>query len=220
MKPFDLSVYGVLDPAQCSGRAPGDIALSAARGGMTLLQWRDKSGSARDQIAAVKTVRRALAGTGVPVIVNDRTDIARASGADGVHLGQDDIPPAVARAILGPDAIIGVTIRTDAEARETDLESADYVGLGGVYATSSKVNETAPIGLDGVARISALIRARKPDMPIVAIAGINAGNAADVVAAGADGVAVISALFAAGDTEAAARALSAAVSAGKTEAVQ
>lgn len=176
-----------------------------------MIQVRDKTGSARNLCETVSKLKTALSGSPVRLIVNDRIDIAHAAGADGVHVGQDDLSPQAARDILGPDAIVGVTVRTDEEARGTDLSAADYVGLGGVFATSSKVNETAPIGLDGLARIAGIVRARKPGIKIVAIAGIDATNAAAVIAAGADGVAVLSALFGKADPEAAARDLRAAV---------
>ncbi len=207
MKRLDLTLYGVLDPAQCGERPIADLAAAAVGGGATAIQLRDKSGSARSTIEAVAALKGALTGRDVPIIVNDRVDVAHASGADGVHVGQDDLPPAAARAILGPKAIVGVTVRTDDEARATDLEPADYVGLGGVFATDSKINETVPIGTKGVARIGAILRSRKPGIGILAIAGINKANAASVISAGADGVAVLSALFGADDPVAAAKDL-------------
>lgn len=207
MKRLDLTLYGVLDPAQCGGRSLVDLAAAAVRGGVTAIQLRDKIGDARAIIEAVAALKASLVGTGVPIIVNDRVDVAHAAGADGVHVGQDDLPPAAACALLGPEAIVGVTVRTDDEARATDLEPADYVGLGGVFATASKINETAPIGTEGVARIGAILRSRKPGIGILAIAGIDKTNAASVISAGADGVAVLSALFGADDPAAAAKDL-------------
>lgn len=211
---LDLRLYGILDPEHSGGRPLADLARAAVAGGATLLQVRDKKRDGKAFAADVAAVVEAVKGAGVPVLVNDRIDVAAAAGADGVHLGQDDLAPAVARRLLGVDAIIGVTIRTDAEARETPLDDADYAAIGGVFQTGSKVNETPPVGLDGVARLSAMLRDRKPCLPLCAIAGIDASNAASVVAAGVDGVSVISALFAADDVTAAAEALRRAVDAG------
>lgn len=211
---LDLSVYAIADPAQCRS----DIVAAtqaAVAGGATLVQLRDKSGATRDMVSLAHRLMEALRGTGVPLLVNDRVDVALAAGADGVHLGQDDMEVRDARRLLGPRAIIGVTIRTDAEARQTPLGPADYAAVGGVFATTSKVNETPPVGVDGVTRLTGILRARRPGLPVCAIAGITATNAAAVVAAGADGVAVISEIYKAEDPSAAARALAAAVAAGR-----
>lgn len=220
MNPIDVTLCGVLDPAHCNGRPIGALAQLAACGGVTVLQLRDKTDNARAMLDSALVLKNALAGSAVPLIVNDRADIAHAVGADGVHLGQQDIHPSAARKVLGPSAIIGMTIRSDDEARKTDLRDVDYIGLGGVFPTASKVNETEPIGLDGVARIAGVLRARKRGIPILAIAGINAGNAAAVVGAGADGVAALSAIFAVQDPYQAAHDLRCAVDAGWPEAAQ
>lgn len=217
MTTSDFSLYAVLDHSVVTGRDPGALARQAIAGGATIIQYRDKAAGPRTLIAAVGRIVEALSGTGIPVIVNDRADVALAAGADGVHLGQDDLPPDWARRILGPDAIIGITVRTDAEAEETPLDSVDYVGLGGVFSTATKKNATDPIGLGGVSRISGRLRARKPDIAIVAIAGIDEDNAARVIAAGADGVAVVSALFGNGDVGSRARRLAEAVDRGRRD---
>jgi thiamine-phosphate pyrophosphorylase len=140
-------------------------------------------------------------------VVNDRVDVALAAGADGVHVGQDDMAVADARRLLGPDAIIGLSIKTTAQAEHAPVESLDYVGIGGVFATSSKNNPDPPIGVAGLARIASVFRQRAPELPLCAIAGIDRGNAGSTIAAGADGVAVISALSLAPDPTAAARDL-------------
>jgi thiamine-phosphate pyrophosphorylase len=143
----------------------------------------------------------------VPLLINDRVDVALAAGADGVHVGQDDMAVADARALLGPQAIIGLSIKTVAQAEAAPLELLDYVCVGGVFATTSKDNPDPPIGLTGLRRIVDVFRARQAGFPVGAIAGIDAGNAAETVAAGADGVAVISTLSLAPDPTAATRAL-------------
>ncbi len=131
--------------------------------------------------------------------------------ADGVHVGQDDMRVEDARRLLGPKAIIGLSIKTVAQANAAPLDQLDYVGVGGVYATTSKDNPDPPIGITGLRDIVAALRARRRDLPICGIAGIDASNAAPVIAAGADGVAVISALSAQNDPEGAARQLRAIV---------
>lgn len=217
MKNIDLSLYALIDPANCGGHEPARLAAALAKGGATLIQLRDKSGKTRAMVALARAVKAALGGTAVSLIINDRVDVAQAAGAEGVHLGQSDMEAADARRILGHQAIIGLTVRSEAEARAADLIAADYVGLGGVFATASKQNETLPIGVDGLKHLAGLIRARRAGLPLVAIAGIDATNAASVIGAGADGVAVISALAGTEDPEAAARELRAIVDAARRE---
>ena len=178
-----------------------------ARGGATLVQLRDKHRTTRDMVQAAKAIKRALAPLGVPFLVNDRVDVALAADADGVHLGQDDMAIEDARLLLGSHAIIGMSIKTSEQAARAPVEHLDYVCIGGVFATSSKDNPDPPIGISGLKSIFSVIRERDPDLPIGAIAGIDASNAGAAVAAGADGVAVISALSLAPDPQAAARGL-------------
>src|SRR5207302_4537329 len=132
---------------------------------------------------------RVVALHSVPLIINDRVDVALAAGADGVHVGPDDMPPEEARRLLGSNALIGLSIKTIDQARAAPLDLLDYVGIGGVYATASKDNPQAPIGADGLRTLVDVIHARAPGMPIAAIAGIDETNAAEVIAAGADGIA-------------------------------
>ena len=208
----DLRVYVILDPAQSD--APLDrLAREAAAGGATLFQLRDKTGTTRDMAARTRAVLAALRTSGPPLLVNDRIDVALAAGAQGAHIGQDDMSPDDARRLLGPDALVGLTVRSDEEAEAAPLDLLDYVAVGGVFATVSKANPAPPIGLDGLARIARIVRRRSAGMPVCAIAGITPGNAADVVRAGADGVAVISAVSRASDPHGAVRALRAAVEA-------
>ena len=152
-------------------------------------------------VETARAIRGRLAPLGVPLLINDRADVAFAAGADGVHLGQDDMAVADARRLLGPHAMIGLSIKTLEQAAQAPIEHLDYVCIGGVFATASKDNPDPPIGLAGLERIFAQMRGRDPDLPIGAIAGINAGNAGAVIATGADGVAVISALSLAGDPQ-------------------
>lgn len=194
----DLRLYGLLDVGVCGGDGArlARLGAEAAAGGCTLLQYREKDIS--DSRAALERIRAILAAVAgrVPVLVNDRVDLALAAGADGVHLGQGDLHPADARRLLGPGAIVGLTLKTAAQADELYRLPVDYACIGGVFATTSKDNPDPPVGLDGFARIAFRARlARGHGFSLGAIAGIDADNAASVIAAGADGVAVITALF-------------------------
>jgi thiamine-phosphate pyrophosphorylase len=203
----DLRLNAIVDPERANGRSLAELTRVVVAGGATLIQLRDKHGSTRRMIEEARAIKAVLAGTGVPLVINDRVDVAMIAEADGVHVGQDDMRAEDARRLLGPKAIIGVSIKTVALANAAPLDVLDYAGVGGVYATTSKNNPNAPIGVAGLRDIVAAFRARKPDFPIVGIAGIDAGNAAPVVDAGADGVAVISALSMQNDPAAAAREL-------------
>ncbi|MBI4275692.1 MAG: thiamine phosphate synthase [Rhizobiales bacterium] len=203
----DLRLYALIDPEHAGGRDLPDLARQVAAGGATLVQLRDKLGSTRRIIEEARALRSALASFRVPLVINDRVDVALAAEAAGVHVGQDDMAPADARRLLGPGAIIGLSIKTIDQAKAAPVECLDYVCIGGVFATSSKDNPDPPIGTSGFKTVAAAIRARAPNLPIGAIAGIDAENAANVIAAGADGVAVISALSLAKEPEAAARDL-------------
>ncbi len=203
--PPDLRVYLVLDPALALGRSPVEIAEAALRGGVTALQLRWKSGPLREMLRVGKALRDLCRQHGVPFLINDRVDVAMALDADGVHLGQDDLPPEVARRLLGPHALIGVSARTPEQARAAEAAGADYLGTGSVFPTTSKANPIL-IGLEGLAAV-----VRSTRLPVVAIGGVNPGNAGACIRAGAVGVAVISAILQAPDPEAAARALRQAV---------
>jgi thiamine-phosphate pyrophosphorylase len=140
--------------------------------------------------------------TGVPVIINDRVDLARALGAQGVHVGQDDMSPAEARNVLGEDAIVGLSITHPDQLANVDPSIVDYLGVGPIFETGSKTDATPPLGLEALSRIAGGVR-----LPVAAIGGITESNAAKVIRAGADGLAVISAICAADNPEEAARAL-------------
>ncbi len=206
MRP-DLRLNAIVDPERAGGRQLADLAAQCVRGGATLIQLRNKRSETRTLVEQASAIKQALAGFAVPFVVNDRVDVAMAAGADGVHLGQDDMAAQDARRLLGSGAIIGLSVKSVEEAEAARLDLVDYVGSGGVYATSSKQQKNVPIGPAGLARIIAALRRRAPDLPICGIAGIDASNAAKVIAAGADGIAVISALSLVPDPEAAARQL-------------
>src|SRR5882757_4621309 len=202
----DLRLYAVIDPAVAGGRTLGDLAARIA-GSATLVQLRDKNGSTRTMVEEARELTAVLAPLNIPLLINDRVDVALAVEADGVHIGQDDMSPADARLLLGRTAIIGLSIKTVEQAKAAPLDMLDYVAIGGVYGTTSKEDAKVPIGLSGLSAVVQAIRARDPKFPICAIAGINQSNAGDVIAQGADGVAVISALSLAADPALAARDL-------------
>jgi thiamine-phosphate pyrophosphorylase len=207
----DLRLYALVDPERANGRALEALARSVAEGGATLVQLRDKHGGTRRLVDEARAIRQALRGSGVPLLINDRVDVALAAQADGVHIGQDDMAVEDARRLLGRDAIIGLSIKSVAQAEAAPVALLDYVAIGGVFPTASKDNPDPPVGTTGLRTIAAAIRARAPRLPIGAIAGIDRTNAADVIAAGADGVSVISALSMTPDPAAAARELRAVV---------
>jgi thiamine-phosphate pyrophosphorylase len=202
----DLRLYALVDPAVAGGRPLADLAARIASS-VTLVQLRDKHGSTLAMVEEARALRAVLEPKGVPLLINDRVDVALAAEADGVHIGQDDMAPADARLLLGRGAIIGLSIKTVEQAKTAPLDLLNYVAIGGVYSTTSKDNTVAPIGVAGLRAIVEAIRAREPNYPICAIAGITSGNAADVISAGADGVAVISALSLAPDPGKAAQEL-------------
>ena len=202
----DLRLYAVIDPAVAGGRTLGDLASRIA-GSATLVQLRDKHVSTRAMVEEARELTVVLAPLDIPLLINDRVDVALAAEADGVHIGQDDMSAADARLLLGRTAIIGLSIKTLQQAAAARLEHLDYVAIGGVYGTTSKDDTATPIGLAGLRAIVQAIRARAKQFPICAIAGINESNAADVITAGADGVAVISALSLAPDPALAAQNL-------------
>jgi thiamine-phosphate pyrophosphorylase len=220
---IDLRLNAIVDPERANGRSLSELTRMVVAGGATLIQLRDKLGSTRRMIEEARAILGVLAGTGVPLVINDRVDVVLAVGADGVHVGQDDMPAQEARRLLGPKAIIGLSIKSVALANAAPLDVIDYAGIGGVYATTSKDNPDPPIGVAGLRdivvalRAKTALRAESADIPVCAIAGIDAANAAAVIAAGADGVAVISALSMQDDPQSAARELRAVVDKALTE---
>ncbi|NRG16483.1 thiamine phosphate synthase [Rhizobiales bacterium] len=199
---IDFSLYLVIGPRDCGGRNPADVAQAAASGGVTLVQLRDKEGATRDILTLAREMKTRLDPLGVPLIVNDRIDVALAAEAAGAHLGQDDMPLEEARRLAGPEFVIGVSIGSEAERDATPLGLADHAGVGACFPSSTKADADS-LGVEG-------LRTLRPSLPlpVVGIGGITAENAAEVIAAGADGVAVVSAICGAPDPAAAARALS------------
>ena len=205
--PVDLRLNAIVDPERAGGRDLAELARLCAAGGATLIQMRDKKNETRAMVEQARAIRKALKPFGIRFVVNDRIDVALAAKADGVHLGPDDMAVEDARRLLGPGALIGLSIKSAAEAETAPVELIDYVGAGGVYVTLSKEQNEPPIGTEGLARIVAVLKRRAAALPVCGIAGIDAGNAAEVIGAGADGIAVISALSLSGDPAGASREL-------------
>ncbi|MGD9319695.1 MAG: thiamine phosphate synthase [Desulfobacteraceae bacterium] len=179
-----------------------ELAKLAIRGGADTIQFRQKSGSTREMIQVARDVKQVCAESGVTFMVNDRVDVAIASEADGVHLGQDDFPIPLARELVGKERIIGGSAATLEEARRCLSEGADYVGFGPVYPTTSK-DDAGPVS--GIAVLKGVVESIP--LPIIAIGGVGAENTAEVMEAGAHGIAVISAVCCREDPEQATRAL-------------
>lgn len=211
MTKVDYRLNALVDAGLGDGADLATMAATAARAGATLIQYRDKTASTRIMIERAIAIGEALSGTGIPFVVNDRVDVALAARADGVHLGRDDMDAATARKLLGPGAIIGLTVKNQADADIVIGAAADYACIGGVFETMSKVNPDPPVGLDGFTALRARIRSARPELPVGAIAGIDLENVSGIIAAGADGVAVISAVFRTPDIDGATRALRQAV---------
>lgn len=213
MKPaFDLTLYLVVGSDVTRGRPLDEVVAAALRGGVTLVQLREKALGDAELVEAARALKGRLAPLGVPLILNDRVEVAKAAGADGVHLGQDDLDAARARQILGPDGLIGVSAGTAEEAARVDKGCADYVGIGAVYATATKPDAGPAIGIAGLAALALTLA----PLPVVAIGGIGLRQAAEVMAGGAaDGIAVVSAICGAQDPEAAARTLRREIDAGR-----
>jgi thiamine-phosphate diphosphorylase len=179
-----------------------DICGAALEGGMTAVQLRAKGWSDRELYDAALALRDICDDADALFVVNDRIDVALAAGADGVHLGVDDLPVAAARRLLGPDAVIGYSPESDIDRHVAEKAGASYLGVGPVYKSGTKADAGVPIGLDRLRHVVAAT-----PLPVVGIGGITVGRAADVGAAGAVGVAVVGAVFLAGDPAAAAREL-------------
>jgi thiamine-phosphate pyrophosphorylase len=196
-------LYFVTDRGLCGQRPLADVVLQAIRGGAACVQLREKSASTRAFVEEAQKIKELMAPFGVPLIINDRLDVALAVGADGVHVGQDDMPYEIARKLMGPKAIIGLSVETWEDVERAEKLDADYLGVSPIFATPTKTDTKEPWGLGGLARIRAFSR-----HPLVAIGGLNASNAEAVVMAGADGVAVVSAICASPDPLAASKELS------------
>jgi thiamine-phosphate pyrophosphorylase len=211
-RPADLSLYLVTDEDLARGRDIVELVARAIDGGVTCVQVRAKSLETRTLLDRVRAVRAVAAPRGVPVLVNDRLDVALVADADGVHLGQDDLPAAEARRLLGPERILGVTAGDPEAARRAEAAGADYIGTSAVYPTATKADAGPGIGLAAVRAIVSAV-----GIPVVGIGGIGPAQAAAVIAAGAAGIAVVSAIVSAPDPRAAAADLATIVRRAQTE---
>ena len=210
MRPRDLSLYLVTDRRLASPLSLEALVRAALRGGVTAVQLREKECSTRDFVGLARALKAILPRAGVPLIINDRVDVALAACADGVHIGQSDMEYRDARRLLGPDAIIGLSVETAGQAERAASLDVDYLGAGPIFPTPTKTDAAPAWGIEGLA---ALRRASRH--VLVAIGGVNRGNAGDVIRAGADGIAVVSAICWAIDPEQSARELSDAISAAR-----
>ena len=199
---IDYSLYLVTDRGLARGRSTLGIVSAAVRGGTTVVQLREKDCSTREFIEQALAIKDLLKRQGVPLIINDRVDVAQAVSADGVHLGQTDMPLEIAKGILGDSMIIGISAESMQDAIEAEKGGADYLGVSPIYDTPTKTDTAPPLGLDGLRAIHKAVR-----IPLVGIGGLNNDNSADVIRNGAEGVAVVSAIVAADDPEAAAAEL-------------
>lgn len=197
----DYSIYLVTDDGCLQGRALIDCVREALEGGVTLVQYRAKTASSAKMYNEALQLKALCDSFNVPLIINDRLDIAMAVGAAGVHLGQDDLPCAVARRILGEEYLIGVSAHNPTEAKAALQSGADYLGCGAVFGTATKA-DVKKLGTDGLAAIC-----REKGLPVVGIGGVTADNYREVRAAGADGAAIVSGILAQPDISATVEAI-------------
>ncbi|MGD9301280.1 MAG: thiamine phosphate synthase [Desulfobacterales bacterium] len=191
---IDYSLYLVTDRGLARGRATLDIVQAAVSGGVTCVQLREKDCPTLEFIEQAQTIKTFLNAHKVPLIINDRLDVALAVAADGVHLGQNDMPLAMARKMAGPSMLIGISAESVEDAVEAEKGGADYLGVSPIYATPTKSDTALPLGMEGLRKIKKRVK-----IPLVAIGGLNHLNAAEAIRNGADGVAVVSAIVAADD---------------------
>jgi len=190
MKKINWKLYFIADFESSKGRDLVWIVEEAVKGGATVVQLRAKSISTREFLDIGKKIHSLLQKKGIPFIVNDRIDIALALDADGVHLGQQDMPLQTARKIMGNEKIIGISVNNVYEALEAEKGGADYLGVGPVFPTTTKPDIRAPLGIEGLRKIREKIK-----IPIIAIGGINKSNVHEVYSTGVDGIAVVSAII-------------------------
>lgn len=201
-KPFDLSLYLVLDPDLCQQHSMVETAREAVAGGATMVQVRHKRASTAERIALARSVKEVLRDTPALVVMNDDIEAAIEAGVDALHIGQRDMPAASARARIGPDMLLGLSVNSESAAQTVDPALVDYVGVGPVFATPTKTDHEQPIGFAGLARIVAAC-----PVPAVAIGGLKQQHVSDVLAAGASGIAVVSAICGTPDPQQASREL-------------
>jgi len=199
---LDLSLYLVTDATLSLGRKLEEVVEAAVQGGVTMVQLREKEACTRDFYEQAMRLQSLLKPYHVPLIINDRLDIALACKADGIHIGQHDMPYDIVRQLAGKERIIGLSVENLDDVYEANRLDVDYIGISPVFGTPTKTDTAVPLGLEGVKTITAISA-----HPSVGIGGINRSNAAQIMAAGANGVAVVSAIMSAKDPEAAAREL-------------
>lgn len=201
-KDVNLDLYLVTDRELSRGRSLEEIVEAAVKGGATMVQLREKFASTRDFIQTAERLKVVLAPHKVPLIINDRVDVALAVDADGLHIGQDDMPYSIARRLLGPHKIIGLTVESIQDAHNAETLDADYLGVSPIHFTPTKTDLKRELGLTGLREIKSFSRHR-----LVGIGGLNVSNAAEVIKNGADGIAVVSAICSADNPQTAAREL-------------
>lgn len=204
MNKESLLLYLVTDSSMLRGRSMQEVVLAAVAGGVTMVQLREKEASTRDFVELARALKDVLRDKQVPLLINDRIDVALAVDADGVHIGQSDMPYDVARKMLGPNKIIGLSVENHQQVVDANGLDCDYIGVSPVFATPTKTDTATPFGLDGLREA-----VRTSIHPSVAIGGMNLQTAASVMACGTDGIAVVSAIMGADDPEQAARKLKA-----------
>lgn len=206
----DWSLYLVTDRELAGGRSLVEVVRAAIAGGATLVQLREKEATTREMLELAQGLLAITRPLGIPLIINDRVDVALAVDAEGVHVGQDDMPASIVRRLIGPNKILGVTASDPEEAHQAVADGADYLGCNAVFYTPTKPDTGEPLGIEGLQDLVEAV-----SIPVVAIGGIKAENAGEVIRAGAAGVAVISTIMAAEDPQETARALRAAVEAAR-----
>lgn len=202
MNKESLLLYLVTDSSMLRGRSMQEVVLAAVAGGVTMVQLREKEASTRDFVELARALKDVLRDKQVPLLINDRIDVALAVDADGVHIGQSDMPYDVARKMLGPNKIIGLSVENHQQVVDANGLDCDYIGVSPVFATPTKTDTATPFGLDGLREA-----VRTSIHPSVAIGGMNLQTAASVMACGTDGIAVVSAIMGADNPEQAARKL-------------
>jgi thiamine-phosphate pyrophosphorylase len=203
LQSIDYSLYLVTDRSLSKGRATLEVVKAGVAGGVTCVQLREKNCSTRKFIKEALSVKEFLNKNKIPLIINDRVDVAQAVGADGVHLGQTDMPLIMAKDILKNSMIIGISVESLEDAIRAEKEGANYIGISPIFSTPTKTDTAPPLGLEGLKKISKAVK-----LPKVAIGGLNQENVRDVILNGADGIAVVSAIVSADDPEKAAEKLS------------
>lgn len=202
MKVFDLSLYLVTDSSLSLGRSLEYVVEEAVKGGVTMIQLREKACSSNVFYEQAIRLKKCLKPYKIPLIINDRLDIALACDAEGLHIGQSDLPYPIARKLLGKDKIIGLSVEKMQDAVDANELDVDYIGISPVFSTPTKIDTAKALGLDGVRAITRLSR-----HPSVGIGGINSSNAQAIIEAGADGISVVSAIMSAPDPQLAASQL-------------